>query len=59
MATRSVLHNQSSLRLEARLLFEPGVMVASVPYQLRSSRNRKPPTVTPSPGQIRRGIVAP
>lgn len=55
----NLLHNQSSLRLKARLLFEPGVMVTSVPYQLRSSRNRKPPTVTPSPGQIRRGIVAP
>ncbi|MBF4998329.1 APC family permease [Nocardia sp. BSTN01] len=55
----NLLHNQSSLRLKARLLFEPGVMVTSVPYQLRSSRNRKPPTVTPSPGQVRRGIVAP
>ncbi|MGW5519735.1 APC family permease [Nocardia africana] len=55
----NLLHNQSSLRLKARLLFEPGVMVTSVPYQLRSSRNRKPPSVTSSPGQIRRGIVAP
>jgi amino acid transporter len=33
-----VLHNQSALRLKARLLFEPGVMVTSVPWQLRSSR---------------------
>ena len=33
-----VLHNQSALRLKARLLFTPGVMVASVPWQLRSSR---------------------
>ena len=32
-----VLHNQSALRLKARLLFEPGVMVTSVPWQLRSS----------------------
>ena len=32
-----VLHNQSALRLKARLLFTPGVMVASVPWQLRSS----------------------
>ncbi|PPJ26877.1 DNA-binding protein [Nocardia nova] len=55
----NLLHNQSSLRLKARLLFEPGVMVTSVPYQLRSSRHRKPPTVTPGPGQVRRGIVAP
>ena len=32
-----VLHNQSALRLKARLLFSPGVMVCSVPYQLASS----------------------
>jgi amino acid transporter len=32
-----LLHNQSALRLKARLLFEPGVLVTSVPYQLRSS----------------------
>jgi hypothetical protein len=32
-----LLHNQSALRLKARLLFEPGVMVTSVPWQLRSS----------------------
>jgi len=31
-----LLHNQSALRLKARLLFTPGVMVASVPWQLRS-----------------------
>jgi amino acid transporter len=29
-----VLHNQSALRLKARLLFEPGVMVTSVPWQM-------------------------
>lgn len=29
-----LLHNQSALRLKARLLFMPGVMVTSVPYQL-------------------------
>ena len=28
-----VLHNQSALRLKGRLLFEPGVMVTSVPWQ--------------------------
>ena len=33
----NVLHNQSSLRLKGRLLFEPSVMVTSVPWQLRSS----------------------
>nr|WP_239580192.1 APC family permease [Microlunatus panaciterrae] len=32
-----VLHNQSALRLKARLLFTPGVMVTSVPYVLQSS----------------------
>ena len=29
-----LLHNQSALRLKARLLFTPGVMVVNVPYQL-------------------------
>jgi amino acid transporter len=38
-----LLHNQSALRLKARLLFEPGVMVTSVPWQLHSSAvNRRP-----------------
>ena len=32
-----LLHNQSALRLKGRLLYQPGVMVTSVPYQLRSS----------------------
>jgi hypothetical protein len=31
------LHNQSALRLKARLLLERGVVVASVPYQLQSA----------------------
>jgi hypothetical protein len=34
-----LLHNQSALRLKARLLFTPGVMVTSVPYVLQSGRN--------------------
>ncbi len=29
-----LLHNQSALRLKTRLLFQPGVMVTSVPYRL-------------------------
>ncbi|WP_420846567.1 APC family permease [Nocardioides jishulii] len=33
-----LLHNQSALRLKGRLLFSPGVMVTSVPYQLESSQ---------------------
>jgi len=32
-----ILHNQTALRLKSRLLFTPGVMVTSVPFQLRSS----------------------
>ena len=32
-----LLHNQSALRLKARLLFERGVIVTSVPWQLASS----------------------
>jgi amino acid transporter len=32
-----LLHNQSALRLKTRLLLQPGVVVASVPYQLRSA----------------------
>ena len=36
-----LLHNQTALRLKGRLLFTPGVMVMSVPYQLRSSELAK------------------
>ncbi|HEY3478530.1 MAG TPA: DNA-binding protein, partial [Streptomyces sp.] len=36
-----LLHNQSALRLKARLLFTPGVMVTSVPYVLRSGKKYK------------------
>jgi hypothetical protein len=32
-----LLHNQSALRLKSRLLFRSGVMVISVPWQLRSA----------------------
>jgi hypothetical protein len=35
-----VLHNQSALRLKARLLFQRGVMVTSVPWQLDSTVTR-------------------
>jgi amino acid transporter len=40
-----LLHNQSALRLKGRLLFTPGVMVASVPWQLSSSRRVGPERV--------------
>jgi hypothetical protein len=36
-----ILHNQSALRLKGRLLFQPGVMVTSVPWQLASSERAK------------------
>ncbi|MER5454275.1 APC family permease [Micromonospora sp. NPDC002389] len=35
-----LLHNQSALRLKGRLLFEPGVMVTSVPWQLASTAGK-------------------
>jgi len=34
-----LLHNQSALRLKGRLLYQAGVMVTSVPYQLHSSQD--------------------
>ena len=37
-----VLHNQSALRLKTRLLYQRGVVVASVPYQLRSAVQAMP-----------------
>jgi amino acid transporter len=51
-----VLHNQSALRLKARLLFTPGVMVASVPWQLRSSEGQEDDDFDgPVVGSVRRG----
>jgi amino acid transporter len=50
-----LLHNQSALRLKGRLLFTPGVMVTSVPWQLESSERRHKPVEWSAPGQIRRG----
>ena len=56
-----LLHNQTALRLKGRLLFTPGVMVTSVPYQLRSSEiarereEREDDRVRP--GDLRRGNV--
>jgi amino acid transporter len=35
-----ILHNQSALRIKGRLLFEPGVMVTSVPWQLESTAGK-------------------
>lgn len=53
-----LLHNQTALRLRARLHFTPGVMVASVPWQLRSSEGQEDRLeADPSavPGAVRMG----
>ena len=56
-----LLHNQTALRLKGRLLFTPGVMVTSVPYQLRSSQIARERGERESqrvmPGDLRRGRV--
>ena len=56
-----LLHNQTALRLKGRLLFAPGVMVTSVPYQLRSSRialeREEALEGRVQPGDLRRGRV--
>ncbi|KZS75757.1 DNA-binding protein [Mycobacterium kansasii] len=51
-----LLHNQSALRLKGRLLFMPGVMVTSVPWQLTSSERVKTLQPHVAPGDARRGI---
>jgi len=51
-----ILHNQSALRLKSRLLFQPGVMVTSVPWQLRSSANVPRDGLDTVPGALRRGV---
>ncbi len=56
-----LLNNQTALRLKGRLLFTPGVMVTSVPYQLRGSeigKEREDWELTRiRPGDVRRGRV--
>jgi hypothetical protein len=52
----NLLHNQSSLRIKARLLFERDVMVTSVPYQLHSAAHRNLTKVEHSPGDVRSGV---
>ena len=56
-----LLHNQTALRLKGRLLFTQGVMVISVPYQLRSSliaKERAEREMSKArPGDIRRGVL--
>jgi amino acid transporter len=50
-----LLHNQSALRLKGRLLFTPGVMVTSVPWQLKSSQGLEDRAEATAPGAARRG----
>ncbi|WP_414690426.1 APC family permease [Nocardioides sp.] len=56
-----LLHNQTALRLKGRLLFTPGVMVTSVPYQLQSSQIARERELRDDyrirPGDLRRGEV--
>ena len=56
-----LLHNQTALRLKGRLLFSPGVMVISVPYQLRSSQIARERALREDrhvrSGDVRRGNV--
>ncbi len=53
-----LLHNQSALRLKTRLLFTPGVMVVSVPWQLESSEGVELDRKVVSPGDVRRGTTS-
>jgi amino acid transporter len=54
----NVLHNQSALRLRARLQFQPGVMITTVPWQLESSVGRDVDGGDgPRPGDLRRGVT--
>ncbi len=50
-----LLHNQSALRLKTRLRFTPGVMVVSVPWQLRSSARAAEEPLSNAAGAVRRG----
>ncbi|HSS67617.1 MAG TPA: APC family permease [Nocardioidaceae bacterium] len=52
-----LLHNQSALRLKGRLLFMPGVMVTSVPFQLHSAgaAEERAERQIYVPGAVRRG----
>ena len=53
----SLLHNQSALRLKARLLFIPNVMMTSVPWQLNSSERVRQPEGQSAAGDVRRGFT--
>jgi hypothetical protein len=61
----NLLHNQSALRIKGRLLFEPGVMVTSVPWQLDSSSTKdldrldRSLSILLAPGQRAPGLRVP
>ncbi|MBU6213785.1 MAG: APC family permease [Actinomycetales bacterium] len=50
-----LLHNHSALRLKARLLFTPGVLLTSVPWQLESSEQAAARVEQQAAGAVRRG----
>ncbi|WP_127127150.1 APC family permease [Georgenia sp. SYP-B2076] len=51
------LHNQSALRLKSRLLFTPGVVLASVPFQLHEVDHLDKPVPQPRGAEAaRRGL---
>ena len=52
-----LLHNQSALRLKARLLFAPGVMVVSVPWQLAATPMSAPAGAVDAAGDEERQRV--
>ena len=53
-----LLHNQSALRLKTRLLFTPGVMVVSVPWQLESSERLSQDRDEDAAGSVRKGTTS-
>lgn len=46
---KQLLHNQSAFRLKTKLLMLPGVVIANVPYQLRSAVRKTPVLETALP----------
>jgi amino acid transporter len=54
-----LLHNQSALRLKSRLHYTPGVMVASVPWQLQSAAGADARLDHAAAGAFRRGTLTP
>ena len=48
-----LLHNQTALWLKSRLLFTPGVVIASVPFQLHHDDRLEAPVPLPAPVDVR------